>query len=205
MTRSWIIAALLGAVGAAQAQTPAAPAPPAAAAPAPVSAARKELAAKLVALQRDGIDGVGRSLAAQASQRVLLAAGQGVMRVPAVRREAVAQEVQAEIRKFHEEMEPILRDRAAKLAPGTLAPVYEQRFTDAELRTVIAWIENPAAKKFQQVDAELGRALAEKVVADVKPTLEARLKTLEVTVNGKLGPPPSAIPGVPPPAPAPAR
>jgi uncharacterized protein len=155
---------------------------------------KKDLIAKLLQLQQPGIENIGRALAGQTSQRVLQAAGQAMPRIAADKREAVGKDVQADVKKFYDEIEPVLRKRAAELAPVTLAPVYEEKFSEDELKTVIAWLESPVSKKFQQIDADLANTLAQKVVADTRGSVETRLKTLETSLAKKLGvtPPPSA-------------
>ena len=150
---------------------------------------KKELIAKLLQLQQPGIDNVGRALAGQTSQRVLQAAGQAIPRLAADKREAAASDVQADVKKFYDEIEPLLRKRATELAPATLAPVYEERFTEDELKQVIAWLESPVSKKFQQVDGEIANTLAQKVVADTRATIETRLKALEASLSKRLGVP----------------
>ena len=159
----------LGSSGSAQAQT------------------KKELVAKLLQLQQTGIDNVGRALAGQTSQRVLQAAGQAIPRLPADKREAAAKDVQAEVKKFYDDVEPVLRKRATELAPGTLGPVYEEKFSEDELKQVIAWLESPLSKKFQQIDGEIANTLAQKVVADTRGTVETRLKVLEASLGKRLG------------------
>jgi uncharacterized protein len=155
---------------------------------------KKELVAKLLQLQQAGIDNVGRAVAGQASQQMLQAAGQALPRVAADKRDAAAKAVQADVKKFYDEIEPLLRKRANELAPTILAPVYEERYSDDELKVVIAWLESPVSKKFQQIGAEIENTLAQKLVADTRGTVEPRLKALELSVAKRLGvsPPPSA-------------
>ena len=175
------VAIALGGLNSAQAQ---------AQAPAPAAAqTKKELIAKLLQLQQTGIDNVGRALAGQTSQRVLQAAGQAIPRMAADKREAAAKDVQADVKKFYDEIEPLLRKRATELAPATLSPVYEERFSEDELKQVIAWLESPVSKKFQQVDGEIASTLAQKVVADTRGTIETRLKALEASLAKRLGVP----------------
>lgn len=170
--RVWIpIVFLLCGAAAAQAQAP----------------AKKELVARMVQAQQAGIENIGKTLAAQTSRQALAAAGRVVQRMPADKRQAAAKDVQDEVKKFYDEVEPQLRERAAKLAAPTLSPIYEQRFSDDELRQIVAWLESPVSKKFQQVDAEAAKALAEKVVAEMKPSVEPRLKSLEKTLADRLG------------------
>jgi uncharacterized protein len=155
---------------------------------------KKELIAKLLQLQQTGVENVGRAVAGQAAQQMLQAAGQAISRMPADKREAATKDVQADVKKFYDEVEPILRKRATELAPSIVTPVYEERYNEDELKTVIAWLESPVSKKFQQVGAEIENSLAQKVVTDTRSTVEPRLKALQNSVAKRLGiaPPPSA-------------
>lgn len=160
---------------------------------------KKELAAKVLQVQQAGIENIGKTLATQTSQQALQASARVLERMPADKREAAAKDVQAEVKKFYDEVEPKLRERAVKLAPTTVLPVYEERFTEDELKQVLAWLQSPVSKKFQQVDAEAATALAQKVVADMRPTIEPRLKVLEKTVADRLGVQSSAAASAPAP------
>lgn len=170
------LALAVGGAGSAQAQT------------------KKELVTKLMQLQQAGIDNIGRALATQTSQRVLQAAGQAIPRLAADKREAVAKDVQAEVKKFYDDVEPLLRKRTAELAATVLPALYEEKFSEDELKVVIAWLESPVSKKFQQLDGELANNLAQKVVADTRPTVEPKLKALEVVLAKRLGVPSASAP-----------
>jgi hypothetical protein len=171
--------ALLLATGAAQAQT------------------KKELAAKVVQLQQAGIESIGRTIAGRTSQQMLRVAGQGLQRVAADRREAVGREVQADVKKFHDEIEPLLRKRATELATATLGATYEERFSEDELKQIIAWLDSPTSRKLAQFDAEQGNALAERVVSDTRSTIEPKIRALEASVAKRLGLPPAPAASAP--------
>jgi hypothetical protein len=156
---------------------------------------KKELITKLLQLQQAAIENVGRAIALQTSQQVLQAAGQVIPRLAADKREAAGKEAQADVKKFYDEVEPILRKRASELAPATLAPIYEERYSEDELKVVIAWLESPVSKKFQQVGAEVDNALVQKVVSDTRGTIEPRLKALDASVAQRLGVKPSPVGG----------
>jgi uncharacterized protein len=150
---------------------------------------KKELVAKVVQLHMQGIENVGRVIAGQTSQQMLQAAGQALPRVAADKREAVGKEIQDDVKKFYDEVEPLLKKRAVELAPATVGAAYEEKFSEDELKVVIAWLESPVSKKYAQMDRDQGNALAEKVVADTRPTIEPKLKALEATVAKRLGVP----------------
>lgn len=154
------------------------------------SAAKKELVKKALQLQQPGIEGVGSLVAGQTAQQMLQAAGQQAGRVPAEQREKVGKDIQEDVRKFYDEVLPTLRAAAVKQAPATLGASLEEKLSEDELKTLIAWLESPVSKKYQQISAEAQPALAQKVVADTKPTVEPKLKALHESIAKKLGLPP---------------
>ena len=83
-------------------------------------------------------------------------------------------------------------------APSSWAPnasgCVAQNLTEAELQEVLAVFKSEAWRKFQGLAPEMQKALGEKLVADVKPQMEARLKALDQTMGKRLGlkPPTSA-------------
>jgi len=152
---------------------------------------KKELVAKVVQLHQEGIENVGRVIASQTSQQMLQAAGQALQRVAENKREAVGKEIQDDVKKFYDEVEPLLKKRAVELAPATVGAAYEEKFSEDELKLVIAWLESPVSRKYAEMDRTQGNALAEKVVADTRPTIEPKLKALEAVVAKRLGVPAS--------------
>lgn len=140
---------------------------------------KKELAEKVVQMQHESIEGVGRALAGQVAQQVLQTAGQTMRNLPADRREAVGKEVQADIKKFYDDLEAQLRASALKLGPATLAPMLEDKLSDDELKQLVAWLDTSAAKKYQQMGAEMQSTLAGKLVEDTRVAVEPKLRALE--------------------------
>ncbi|MCC7150702.1 MAG: hypothetical protein IT501_01780 [Rubrivivax sp.] len=156
---------------------------------APASAAKKELAARIVKLQQPGIDMLARQLVEAPVMQIMQQAGVALQqRVAADRRQAVANDIQADARKYAEEMNPIAREKATKLAPGIVQPILEEKFTEDELRQLITIIESPVNRKYQALGPDMQRALGEKLVAELKPALEPRLKALAQTVGSRLQP-----------------
>lgn len=161
-----------------------------ASAPAPSSAAKKELAAKVVKLQMPGVDNLARQLVEQPLMQMLQQqVGPAIQqRVAADRRQAVAADIQADARKYAEEMAPIAREKAAKLAPSVLQPMLEEKFTEDELKQLIAILESPVNRKYQAMGGDMMRALGEKLVAELKPTFDPKLKALNQTIAGRIAP-----------------
>jgi hypothetical protein len=180
-------AALMAAATLSQAQT----------ASAPASAAKKELVAKILQLQQPGIEEMARQLTSQPAMRLMQQVAPTVQALPAERREAVARDIEADVRKFVDEATPIVRDRALKLAPSTIGAVLEEKMTEDELRQVIAILESPANRKFQQLGAEMQRALGEKLIAETRGEIEPKVTAMAQTVAKRLPATPPAAASTP--------
>lgn len=180
-----LAAALLAAPAAAQqTATPA----PAMASPAPTSPAKKELIAKIIALQQPAVEGFAQQLAQQPLARLLLPLNQALQaRVPADKRQSVAKDIDAEARKFLEGVSPLLRERAIKLAPEVLGPILDQKFSEDELKQLAAWLDSPVNKKFQQVSGEIQQAFTQRLVADTRAEVEPKLRAFEERVGPMVG------------------
>ena len=62
-----------------------------------------------------------------------------------------------------------MRDRALKLAPSTIGAVLEEKFSEDELKQLVAWLESPVNKKYQQLGAEMQNAFAQKLRRRSRP------------------------------------
>ncbi|WP_374590596.1 DUF2059 domain-containing protein [Aquabacterium sp.] len=158
---------------------------------------KKELVQKFLTLQQPNIETLARNMAERPAIQLMQAAGQALQtQVPPDKREAVAKQVEADIKKYVEEATPIIKAKAMKLAPMTIGAKLEESFTEDELKQLIAWTESPVNKKFQQVLPQVQDALLQQLAADAQSTFEPRLKTLQQTVAKDLGititPPPAA-------------
>jgi len=158
------------------------------------SPAKKELVQKALQLQSAGLESIGTQLAAQTAQQVMGAVGQALGRVPAEKRELLATELQADVKKFYDEISPTLRTNALKLGPSTFGAAMEDKLNEDELKTLVAWLESPVSRKYQQLTAEVQQALAQKLVADSRPAIDPKLKALEQTISRRLGPAAGAAP-----------
>ena len=152
--------------------------------------AKKELVARILKVQQPAIDNMARGLV-QEPLAPLMESAEGALqqRVAPEKREAVAKAIQADARKYIDETVPIVRDRAVKLAPTTLGPVLEEKFTEDELKQIATMLESPAFAKFQQLGGDMQKVLAEKVVADTRPQVEPKVRALEDTMAKRLGVP----------------
>lgn len=166
--------------------------------PAPASTpAKKALVAKVLQLQQPAIETMARLMAERPAQALLQQAGIAIQqRVPQEKRAELARTLQADARKYADEVTPALRDRAVKLAPSTIGVVLEERFTEEELKQLVAILESPVNKKFQLAAGDMQKSLGEKLVAETQATVEPKVKALEQQfvqrLNAAIGQPAGA-------------
>lgn len=183
------------------------PAP--AAASAPASPAKKALVKRVIQLQQPGIEAMARALVEQPAGAILQQVGRTLQtNVPADKREAVGREAQADVRKFVDEVVPVVRKRAVEIAPGTIGPILEDKFTEEELKQLVAWLDSPVSRKYQQIGGEMQKALSEPLIRDSRATVEPKMRALEESLMKRLGvsdAAASAAGGKPASAPTPAK
>lgn len=163
------------------------PASAPASAASPVSPAKKALVARVLQIQQASIENIGATMAQQSVAPLVQQLGPAIQqRVPAERRQAVAEGAQADLRKYLAEMEPLLRSAAVKAAPGALGGMLEERFSEDDLKALIGILESPVQRKYAQMNAELGQALAQKVAADARVQVDAKLAALQQGLTKRL-------------------
>jgi hypothetical protein len=162
--------------------------------------AKKELVAKVLLLQQPAIEQAAQALAERPALQMLQQAGMALQsQLPADKREAVAKEIQAEAKKYADEAVPLVRERAVKLAPSTVGALLEEKFSEDELKQLIAIIESPVNRKFLQLGIEMQNVLIDKLVAETQAVIEPKVRALEQAIGKRLA---QAIPASAAPAPA---
>jgi len=163
------------------------------------------LVKQLLDVQRPAVEGMARILVNDSVQPIVQAGGEYLQtRVAPEKREALGKAAEAEIQKYVQDAFPIVRDKAVQLAPSTVGPLLEQNFSEEELRQLVAWLGSPLSKKFSDMNSQLGSALTQKLVADVRPTIDPKLQALNVSVAKALGAPTDGQSAAQPAAKAPA-
>ncbi len=149
--------------------------------------AKKALVARILKIQQPGIEGLSRAMAERPAIALMDRAGIALAeRVTADKRDAVGKEIQADVKKYLDEAVPLVTGRAVKLAPSTVGPFLEEKFTDEELKQVAAFLESPAVNKFQQLSGDMQKVLLEKVLADTRVSIEPKVAALEQAIAKRL-------------------
>ncbi len=158
------------------------------------SAAKQALIDKLLSLQRPAIEQTGQALAERPALQMMQQAGVALQtRVAPEKREAVAKDIQAELKKYADEVVPLMQQQAVKLAPSTVGVMLAEKFTEDELKQLIAIIESPVNRKFLQMGGEMQKALADRLVADMQGAVDPKVKALAAAMDKHLGLPAAAV------------
>jgi hypothetical protein len=159
------------------------------------NAGKKELVQKLLALQQPGVEQLSRNIVERPAAQMMQEVGLVLQRqIAPDKRESVAKQVETEVKKYVDESVPLVRERAIKLAPSVFGPMLEEKFSEDELKQLIAWFESPVNKKFQQVGPEMQNTFVQKLLADARPVVDPKLQALDARVRVILGAPPAAPP-----------
>lgn len=158
------------------------------------SPAKQALVDKMLLLQRPGIEQMGQALAEQPALQLRQQAGNAIQtRVAPEKRDAVSKAVQADLKKYADDVVPLMRQQAVKLAPGTVGVILAEKFSEDELKQIIGMLESPVYRKYQQLSGEMQKALVDKLVADMRATVEPKAKALAVSLEKHLDLPKPAV------------
>lgn len=188
MLKKTLMAMVLGAAFAAQAQAPASPASP----------GKKDLVARILKQQQAGIEHIARSLVEQPAIELMGNAASALpSRVAKDKQEAVAREIQADVQKYLADAVPLAQARAVKIAPASVGALLEEKFSEEELKQLVAIVESPVYTRFQRMGDDMQKMLADKLVAETRGTIEPKVRALEQSVAKRLGVPVNGSAGAP--------
>ncbi|MFY8017019.1 MAG: hypothetical protein ACOVN9_02825, partial [Inhella sp.] len=162
----------------------------AASALAPVQAqTKKELVAKVVALQVAQAEQLSNALAQQGPlQQMMAQAGQVLRsRVPEDKREATGKAMEEAVRAYLKDVQPALRASLVKNIPALLGQRLESSFNEAELKQIVQTLESPVLKRFNQMGGEMQQALVQKVMSENQALLQDKFKALDTRMAELLG------------------
>lgn len=144
-------------------------------------AQKKELAAKIVALQQGAeLDQLAQQLTGNAAAPMLQKWAPKLQSdVPEAKRKQVADKLNEELNKYREDLFAIIKSKADKVAADTLTPAYEERFTEDELKQLVTFFESPAVKKYQTVLPEILNLLIQKLVEVSGTEVQARTNAFD--------------------------
>jgi hypothetical protein len=165
---------------------------------------KKELVQKVLQIQQAEIEAVAHRVVERPAEQMMQEAGLAMQRqVAPDKREAMGRAIEAEVKKYIDETYPLVRERALRLAPSTIGAALEDKMSEDELKQLVAWLESPANKKYQQIGPEVRNSFIQKLLADAQPVADPKVRALDGRIRVILGVPPA--PAAPSSASAPAR
>jgi len=173
------------------------------AASAPNSSAKKALVQRVLAMQQSDIEASAHAIVERPALQMMRGAELAIQRqAPPEKREATQRAIEAEVKKYVDDAYPVVRERALKLAPSTIGPALEAKMSEDELRALVAWLDSPANKKYQQVVVDVRETFGQKLLGEMPALLDPKLHALDGRIRAILGvgpatgatPPPAAPP-----------
>lgn len=156
---------------------------------------KQEWAAKVVALQQGPeLDRLVEQLAASTTQDLLQNWGPKVQALPAAKQEQVKDQLNAELKKYTDDVAGVIGGKVAAASREALVPAYAERFTLEELKQIAAFFESPAIKKYQSSAPELGNVFIQKLVESTRTDVAARAKTFNDAATKIIGSAPRSAP-----------
>ena len=107
-------------------------------------------------------------------------------RVAPEKRDALAKDIQGDVKKYLDETVPFVRERAIKLAPQTIGAVLEAQLSEDELKQLATFLESSAYNKFQKAGGDMQKSLLEKLLADTRATVEPKVTALDQAIGKRL-------------------
>jgi hypothetical protein len=148
-------------------------------------AGKRALAVKLAQLQQKSDGGaITEQLTASAVQPVLASWSQRLNEtVPPARQKEVRDQLDVELRKFAESTHSAIEAQVGKSVEDALVPIFMDKLSEDELKTIITYFESPAAAKFQALSSDAANAWAKKVVEATRSAVEASAKNFDAAAT----------------------
>jgi hypothetical protein len=113
--------------------------------------------------------------------------------VPPARQKDVRDKLDVELKKFADNTHKAIEAQVGKAAETALVPLFMDKLSEDEMKTIIAYMESPAALKFQGLSADAGNAWAQKVIDATRTTVETNVKSFDAAATKIVG-----VPATPP-------
>jgi uncharacterized protein len=166
---------------------------------------KRDLAVRIIAAQEGAeMNRMLEQLAASAAQQLVGKWNPALGAMPADKRQKAASSLDAELKKFNDDALKLITAQAVKVRSDALAASYSEKFSEEELKQLLALMEAPAFKKYQTLAPELGNVYLKGIVEGTRSSVESRGKAFDTAAAKIVGAPPAASNPAPASTPAPA-
>jgi uncharacterized protein len=167
------------------------------------SDAKRALAVRAVAAQEGPeMNRMLAQLAGSATQQMVANWDERVSQMPETKQQAAINAMDAELKKFNDDTLKLITAQATKVRGDALLNAYVERFSEEELKQLVALMEAPVFKKYQSVGPDLGGIYIKAIVDGTRSAVEARGKTFDAAAAKIVGAPAASAPSGAPSAPA---
>ena len=151
--------------------------------------AKRALAVKLAQIQLKADSGaMADQLTGSAVQPLIAVWSQRLDEtVPPARQKDVRDKLDAELKKFTDNTGKTIEAQVAKSAEPALVPIFMEKLTEDEMKTIIAYLESPVSAKFQSLGPDAANAWAKRIIDSTKPAVESGVKTFDASANRIVG------------------
>ncbi|MGA8514802.1 MAG: DUF2059 domain-containing protein [Burkholderiaceae bacterium] len=158
------------------------------------SDAKRALAVRAVAAQEGPeMNRMLAQLAGSATQQMVANWDERVSQLPEAKQQSAINAMDAELKKFNDDALKLITAQAAKVRGDALLNAYIERFSEEELKQLVALMEAPVFKKYQSVGPDLGGVYIKAIVDGTRSAVEARSKTFDTAAAKIVG-----VPAAPP-------
>ena len=151
--------------------------------------AKRALATKLaqIQLKADGA-AMAEQLTASAVQPVIAGWSQRLDEtVPPAKQKEVRDKLDVELKKFADNTQKSIEAQVAKSGEAAMVPVFMEKLTEDELKTIITYLESPVSAMFLALGPDATNAWAKRVVDATKPAVEGGARNFDAAATRIVG------------------
>jgi uncharacterized protein len=151
------------------------------------SPAKKELINKVLKLQQPAIEQLTVGVLSRPVNDLAQKLMPAIRRLPEDKRESTAKSIDASLRKFMEDNSPALIEKGKSIQASTIGLTLDEKFSEDELKQLVAWLESPVSKKFAEVAPDLQAVYTKKLIDDNGKALDDKFNALQTNIAKQLG------------------
>lgn len=146
---------------------------------------KRALAVKLAQIQiKADSAAMTEQLTASAVQPVLAGWSQRLDEsVPPAKQKEVRDKLDVELKKYADSTHKAVEAQVGKAAEAALVPIFMEKLSEEEMKTIIAYLDSPVSAKFQSLGPDAANAWAKRIVDATKTSVEAGAKNFDTAAN----------------------
>lgn len=107
--------------------------------------------------------------------------------VPPAKQKEVRDKLDVELKKYAESTQKAIEAQVNKAGEAALVPIFMDKLTEEDMKTIIAYLESPVSTKFQALGPEATNAWAKRVIDATRGAVETGAKNFDTAANRIVG------------------